>query len=176
MTRRMRSTTKSTISSTIRSNVGARKGGFVSAAKIILLGALLVAPVAGNTAGYDPSRNPDQDLQQVIKQAQQDGKRILLVVGGEWCVWCKILDNFVRSNSDIQALWSGNFITLEVNYSPENQNSNFLRRYPAIRGYPHLFVLEKDGKFLHSQDTSPLESGHSYSKERMKRFLEKWKP
>ena len=54
--------------------------------------------------------------------------------------------------------------SLKVNFSPENQNRSFLRRYPRIPGYPHIFVLESDGRFLHSQGTAELESGRSYSR------------
>ena len=45
---------------------------------------------------------------------------------------------------------------------------------PRINGYPHLFVLDQDGKLLQSQDTSPLESGSSYDLARMTEFLSKW--
>jgi hypothetical protein len=61
-----------------------------------------------------------------------------------------------------------------VNFSPDNENKAFLSRYPKVAGYPHLFVLDKTGKLLHSQDTALLESGKSYSRERMKAFLLKW--
>lgn len=50
-----------------------------------------------------------------------------------------------------------------------------ISRYPDIRGYPHIFVLEGDGKFLHSQNTADLESGSSYSKEKMMQFISKWR-
>ena len=40
--------------------------------------------------------------------------------------------------------------------------------------YPHLFVLDRDGTLLQSQDTSPLESGPSYDLARMTAFLNKW--
>ena len=141
---------------------------------IVLLVALLV-PAQTRSAGYDPARDPARDLETVIKQAQQEGKRILLVVGGEWCGWCHTLENYLKAETDVHAAWSSGFVTLKVNFSPQNENRGFLNRYPAIEGYPHIFVLEKDGKLLHSQNTSPLESGSSYSKERMLQFLSRWR-
>ena len=66
-------------------------------------------------------------------------------------------------------------MTLKVNFSPENQNRSFLGRYPLIPGYPHIFVLESDGRFLHSQGTAELESGRSYSKEKMMQFIDRWR-
>ncbi len=141
---------------------------------LLLIAAVLAAPAQRPSAGYDPSRDPAQDLENLIKQ-NREGKRILLVVGGEWCSWCHTLEAYVKDEPEIQAAWSASFLTLKVNFSRENENKTFLSRYPEISGYPHIFVLDKDGKLLHSQDSSPLESGKSYSKEKMKAFLEKWK-
>ena len=127
-------------------------------------------------AGYDPSRDPAQDLRSAIADAQENGKRIILVVGGEWCVWCHILERFLSENKDIQSLWSENYVTVKVNVSPENANEEFLSRYPKVEAYPYFFVLEKDGSLLHSQRTAGLEAGNTYSKQKMGGFLKEWAP
>ncbi len=127
-------------------------------------------------AGYDPKRDPAQDLSTLVEQTRQDGRRVMLVVGGEWCGWCHTLERYLKENAEIGGLWSKGFATLKVNMSPENENKAFLKNYPRISGYPHLFVLEKDGTFLHSQGTGELESGSSYSAEKMRAFLTKWAP
>lgn len=142
----------------------------------ILLAALFVtAPGQTRSAGYDPARDPARDLEVVVKQAQQEGKRILLVIGGEWCSWCHALEAYLKDNEDVRTEWAKHFVTLKVNFSPENQNRSFLGRYPLIPGYPHIFVLESDGRFLHSQGTAELESGRSYSKEKMMQFIDRWR-
>ncbi|QQS36491.1 MAG: hypothetical protein IPM56_00635 [Ignavibacteriales bacterium] len=51
-----------------------------------------------------------------------------------------------------------------------------LSKYPEVPGYPHFFVLESDGKFLHSQDTGKLEEGKDYSKEKLMAFFKEWSP
>ena len=125
-------------------------------------------------AGYDPARDPAKDLATLVQQTKQDGRRIMLVVGGEWCGWCHTLERYLKENAEIGALWSKHFASLKVNMSTENRNDAFLKQYPRIPGYPHLYVLEKDGSFLHSQGTAELESGSSYSAEKMRAFLNKW--
>ena len=65
---------------------------------------------------------------------------------------------------------------LKVNWSPENKNEALLARWPRIQGYPHLFVLDGDGKLLHSQETGSLESGRDYDKARFLAFLRAWIP
>ena len=125
---------------------------------------------------YDPKRNAAEDIQGAIKEAQRTNKRILLEVGGEWCSWCHTLDRFFVANPHLLLLREKNFVTVKINFSEENPNKETLSRYNAIPGYPHLFVLEQDGKFLHSQDTSVLESGSSYDLERLTTFLTRWVP
>jgi len=69
-----------------------------------------------------------------------------------------------------------NFVVVKVNYSKENKNEKFLSQYPKVSGYPHLFVLEGDGKFLHSQDTGALESSDHHDRDKVFDFLKKWAP
>ena len=103
-------------------------------------------------------------------------KRIILDVGGEWCIWCHRLDNFIDQHEEINNFINDNFITVKVNYSEENHNEEFLSKYPKVKGYPHIFVLDNDGIFLHSQDTGDLEKEKSYSAEKIMAFLKEWAP
>jgi thiol:disulfide interchange protein len=125
---------------------------------------------------YDAKRDAAADLKSTIALAQRDGKNILLKVGGEWCPWCHIMDKFFDDNATIEQARLAGFITLKVNYSPDNKNEKFLSQFPKIAGYPHLFVLDKNGKLLHSQDTDPLESGKSYDVKAMADFIARWSP
>ena len=65
---------------------------------------------------------------------------------------------------------------MKVNFSEENRNADFLSPYPTIPGYPHLFVLDSEGTFLHSQGAGELEQGRSYNQEAFLAFLERWSP
>ncbi|MGD2217663.1 MAG: thioredoxin family protein, partial [Gemmatimonadales bacterium] len=127
-------------------------------------------------ADFDPGRDPFADLKMTVERAKTEGKRILLDVGGTWCVWCAILDTYIAENTAVAEKLRESFLVMKVNYSPANRNAEFLSSYPEIPGYPHIFVLESDGSFLHSQFTGYLESGSSYSEEAVLRFLEKWAP
>jgi thiol:disulfide interchange protein len=126
---------------------------------------------------FRPNRNPAADLKQAIAEAEQTHRRILLDVGGQWCIWCKYLDQFFDSHPDLKALRDKNYVWMKVNMSRENENKGFLSQYPSIPGYPHFFVLNPDGRFYHSQETRPLEDGfRSYNPDRMREFLIKWAP
>ena len=125
---------------------------------------------------FDPKRNAKADLDAAIVAAGKSGKRIILDVGGEWCGWCVYMDRFFHENPTLAKLRDDNFVWVKVNMSPENENRPFFAPYPPAKGYPHLYVLEKDGKLLHSQDTAKLEAGKVYDLARFTDFLKKWAP
>ncbi len=123
---------------------------------------------------FDPLRDPAKDVKEAVEEAKKSGRRIILDVGGDWCIWCHRLDAFIESNDEIKTFLNNNFIVVKVNFSKENKNEKFLSKYPEIPGYPHYFVLEKDGKLLHTQNTGELEQDKGYGKEKMMAFLKKW--
>jgi thioredoxin-related protein len=127
-------------------------------------------------AKYDPKRDAAEDISAAIREAQRAHQRILLEVGGEWCSWCHTLDRFFESNPNLLLLRDQNFVTVKINYSEENENKDVLSRYGPVESFPHLFVLDWDGKLLLSQDTGVLESGKSYDLKKLTAFLKEWAP
>ena len=127
-------------------------------------------------AKYDPKRDAARDIDEAVAEAKRTNRRILLEVGGEWCSWCHTLDNYFDTHPDLTALRDKNFVTVKINFSEENPNKEVISRYGEINGYPHIFVLDSDGKLLHSQDTGALEEGKSYALEKLTSFLKHWSP
>ena len=125
---------------------------------------------------FDPRRDPAKDLEVALRIARAANRRVVVEVGGEWCSWCHILDRFFEANPDLKRFRDANYVWLKVNWSPENKNEAFLRRYPAIPGYPHFFVLDGNGRVAWSQKTSELEAKKNYDPAAMHAFLVKWAP
>ncbi|MGA7857971.1 MAG: thioredoxin family protein [Terracidiphilus sp.] len=129
------------------------------------------------SSAYDPKRDPTKDLAMAEVQARQSHKRILLDVGGDWCIWCKQLDKFYADHQDVRALRDVNFVPMKVNMSSENENREFLSQFPRIPGYPFIFVLDEHGKMLRAERTGELEDGAGgYNVRAFKEFLDNWKP
>lgn len=137
--------------------------------------AAFAAADAPNTK-FDPKRDAAKDVAAAVVVAKKENKRVMVDVGGEWCSWCHILDNFVDSNEDVKSLVASNYVWVKVNYSPDNKNEKFLSKFPKIKGYPHLLVLDANGKLVQSQNTSELEAAKTYDKEKMIAFLQKYAP
>ncbi len=125
---------------------------------------------------FDPNADPEKELAEAVNKATTENKRILLDIGGEWCIWCHRLDEFIEQDEEIKSFLHSNFVVLKINYSKENKNEKFLSKFPKIPGYPHFFVLSKKGELFHSQDTGVLESDKGYSKEKFMAFLKEWAP
>ena len=135
----------------------------------------LSAQTENSREKFDPTRNPFEDLKSAVGVATESNKRIILDVGGEWCIWCHRIDAFMHSTEEIKTLLEENYVVVKVNFSKENKNEKFLSQYTSIEGYPHFFVLESDGKLLHSQNTGELEKEKDYDKDKFIAFLSKWK-
>ena len=145
---------------------------------------LIAAFAASNAAAsevdlplkFDPSRDAAKDVATAVALAKSRGARVLVDVGGEWCSWCHIMDRFFAANEDARTLREKHYVWVKVNWSKDNRNEAVLSRWPKIKGYPHLFVLDGDGALLHSQDTSLLEEGKGYDKAKFVAFLTRWAP
>jgi thioredoxin-related protein len=125
---------------------------------------------------FDPKRDAAKDIRSAIVEAKHSGKRVLLDVGGEWCIWCHRLDTLFATHPDLDQFLHDNFVVVKVNYSKENKNEKLLSQYPKIPGYPHIFILGSDGKLLRSQDTGDLESGKGHDPQKVMTFLKAWAP
>jgi thiol:disulfide interchange protein len=125
---------------------------------------------------YGEDRNAEDDLKMTMARAAKEKKNIILQVGGEWCGWCKLLTGFIEKTDTIRSSLDQNFVLMKVTYTQKQPNEAFLSKFPKVKGYPHLFVLDADGKLLHSQDTEVLEEGKGYNESKIVEFLDAWKP
>jgi thiol:disulfide interchange protein len=132
------------------------------------------APPPTANPSYDASRDPAKDLQDAIAEATKTHKRILLEVGGDWCIYCNIMDETFAKHPELRKARDTNYIRVRINYSKENPNEAFLSHYPKIADYPHFFVLDSQGTLLHSQPTHPFEHGKNYNAGKIESFLTKW--
>jgi thioredoxin-related protein len=144
----------------------------------VILWTLLTAagPSKLPPAGYDPARNPAADLAAAVTQAKSEHKRILLEVGGEWCVYCRLLNKTIKGDENLERRLHDAFVIVKVNFSDEVPNEAFLAQYPKIPSYPHLFVLDTDGKLLLSQTPDDFLKDDKYQPELILAFVEKWGP
>lgn len=126
-------------------------------------------------ATYDEAFDPAADLAKTVVRADRENKRIILQIGGDWCVWCSRLTNYMSADETVRQQLNKHFLVMKVTHPGEHSGA-FLAEYPKCEGYPHLFVLDRNGELLQSQGTGELEKGSSYDQEKFMTFLDKWTP
>ena len=164
--------------------------------KLIALLTILFSPVGAAATEsaqenlkkvYDETIDPLVQLDNAIASASQSRQYVLCQLGGNWCKWCLRLAQFVSQDEEISKLIKDNYKFIHVNYNPRIRNRNsaeqaktdqLLKRLgnPGRVGYPVLIVLDGKGRVLHIQDSSFLEEGDSYSRNKVLRFLRNWTP
>ena len=135
---------------------------------------------------YDETADPAQQIRQAVAKADSQDKFVICQVGGNWCRWCLMFADFITSDSEVSELIDNNFVYIHVNYNPRDRNDaekaakarKMLESLgnPDRFGFPALVVLDDGGKVVHIQDSSFLEEGNGYSKQKVLRFLKNWTP
>lgn len=148
--------------------------------------ALSASAQSGLKKIYDETADPAQQIRQAVAKADSQDKFVICQVGGNWCRWCLMFADFITSDKEISELIDSNFVYIHVNYNPRDRNdaekASKTRKTleslgnPDRFGFPALVVLDEDGKVVHIQDSSFLEEGNGYSKEKVLRFLKNWTP
>ena len=148
---------------------------------------LALAQTAELKKVYDETINPLEQIDKAVSQAKAEGKFVVCQVGGNWCPWCLRFADFITKDSEIKKLVADNFVYIHVNYNPrafkddpaqKKQADKMMARLgnPGRFGYPVFVVLDAKGKILHTQDSSFLEEGQGYNKEKVVRFFKNWTP
>ncbi len=125
---------------------------------------------------YDPERDAFADFETSKQIARRDGRHILLLVGGDWCPWCRRLAKYIEQNEAVAAVLVKHFVIQKVNVSDEQSNIVFLNPLGVIDAYPHVFFLDADGKVLHSLNTETLEKSGSYDEAKLVAVLKEQVP
>jgi thioredoxin-related protein len=125
---------------------------------------------------YHPFENADSAMAVVQSKALNEGKQILVQIGGNWCSWCIEFNRFTKTDKQMDSILNADFVVYHLNYSKENLNKKMLEKFgfPQRFGFPVFIVIDSAGKLLHTQNSSYLEKEKSYSKEKVIEFLEHW--
>lgn len=135
---------------------------------------------------YNEDINPNEQIDKAIATAKSEGKFVVCQVGGNWCPWCLLFADFISKDSTITQLIEENFVYIHVNYNPRQSGdaakaqhaSTMMKRLgnPGRFGYPVFVILDKKGNVIHIQDSSFLEEGKGYNRDKVLRFFKNWTP
>ena len=135
---------------------------------------------------YDEEINQLEQIDEAVAKAKSQEKFVVCQVGGNWCPWCLRFADFITNDSTISKIIDENFVYIHVNYNPrksEGEEKALLAKKtlerlnnPARFGVPVFVILDEEGKVVHIQDSSFLEEGNGYNREKVLRFFKNWTP
>ena len=81
---------------------------------------------------------------EILCQAKEQNKIIMVDVMTEWCKWCVELDNKVYSKSEIYDFANAN----QVNYKIDAEKGEgvFFAKWYKVQGYPTILFIDANGK------------------------------
>lgn len=133
---------------------------------------------------YNEAADVEADIEVALSKAKGEGKRVLVMFGGNWCVWCHRLHHLFDTNKTVKKALQDGFVLVMANVPAEKEKRpmDLNEKYgdPFQHGFPVLVVLDADGNQLTTQETGSLElheekeqePGHDPDK--VLTFLEKW--
>ena len=131
---------------------------------------------------FDSKRDPQADLQAAEQQAALEHKNVMLDFGGNWCTYCLQLDAALHDDPELLARLTRNYVVVHVDVGGlfSNRKANKLRaNYPRFNSYPHVLVLNADGRIVHDQvrgDFLTKDDGKGLSHRVLGEFLDRWAP
>ena len=147
---------------------------------------LTVNAQTGTKKVYNEDIDPLWQIDQAVAKAKSEGKYVVCQVGGNWCPWCLRFADFITNDSTISQIITDNFEYIHVNYNPRKSEGEEKERQAAALmtrlnncgrfGFPVFVVLDENGSVIHIQDSSFLEEGQGYNKEKVQRFFMNWTP
>ena len=136
----------------------------------------LLESVSVKTEIYPANADANQEIQEALKRAVLEKKRLLLVFGANWCYDCHVLDRALHEGA-VGEIIAQHFLLVHVDVGEGEKNPDLVKtcRIPLDKGVPAIAVLSSDGKLLYSSGDGEFESARTMLKRDLVAFLNRWK-
>jgi thioredoxin-related protein len=136
----------------------------------------LLESVSVKTEIYPANADANQEIQETLKRAVSENKRLLLVFGANWCYDCHVLDRALHEG-DAGKIVNESFLLVHVDIGEGEKNPELVKTYriPLDKGVPAVAILDNDGKLLYSSGDGEFESARTMFKKDLVAFLTHWK-
>jgi len=135
----------------------------------------LLESVSVKTDLYSANADANQEIQDALKRATKERKRVLLVFGANWCYDCHVLDRALHE-SDAGKIVTQSFLLVHVDIGEGDKNPELLKTYriPVDKGIPAVAILDSGGKLLYSSGDGEFETARTMFKRDLVAFLKRW--
>jgi thiol-disulfide isomerase/thioredoxin len=137
-------------------------------------------PSASAVAGwilYDPNLDAPAAVDAALAAAKEDGKRVMLEYGADWCPDCHVLASYLE-DPRAKAILDDSYHVVRVDVGYFDRNLETANRYGnAIGvGIPSVVILDHEGTKLVDTAAGELADSRRYDADDIVDFLESWQP
>ncbi len=124
---------------------------------------------------YDENADAQSEIDLAVQRAKSDGRKVLVIFGGNWCKWCRRLEHTLQNDAQVRSAVESQFHVVHVDTGARRsgKNAGVAQRYgdPVRLGLPAIAVLGNTGDLEHVQETGSLEEGEVHSPAKVLAFL-----
>jgi len=125
---------------------------------------------------YDEAANADAQVAAAFTRAQKSHKRVLIDLGGNWCVDCLVLSNFLRL-PEMRRFMSAHYEEVLVDVGRFNRNLQIPARFGVtkkLEGVPALLIATPDGKLVNGDKIFATADAHSMTPQALADYLARY--
>ena len=136
----------------------------------------ILEPVLAKKELYSPDADARKEIENALKQAANEKKRVMLVFGANWCYDCHVLDRALHEGPAGKVM-KESFLLVHVDIGEGDRNLDLLKKYkvPLEKGVPAVAILRGDGGLLYSSGEGEFEAARRMMKKDLVAFLVLWK-
>jgi thiol:disulfide interchange protein len=125
---------------------------------------------------YNEAANADAQVAAAFARAQKSHKRVLIDLGGNWCVDCLVLSNFLRL-PEMRRFMEAHYEEVLVDVGRFNRNLQIPARFgitKRLEGVPALLIATPDGKLVNGSNVFATADAHNMTPQALADYLAKY--
>ena len=123
---------------------------------------------------YDTSADADALLARAINSLEPN-KKLLLVLGGNWCPDCRVLAGMLKS-SEVKEVINKNYIVQHIDVGRFDKNLHIPKKFgiEKLYGVPTVLVIDQDKQVLNSPFIDDWTTARTKKPEDLTDYLSRW--
>ncbi|HEX4273457.1 MAG TPA: thioredoxin family protein [Rhizomicrobium sp.] len=125
---------------------------------------------------YDEHANADAAVKTAFDRANKSHKRVLIDLGGNWCVDCVVLANFLKL-PEMQRFMTAHYEVVPVDVGRFDRNQQIPAHFGItgrLKGVPALLIATPDGKLVNGGDVFATSDAHTMTPQALAAYLAKY--
>lgn len=125
---------------------------------------------------YDEHANADAAVAAAFDRAKKSHKRVLIDLGGNWCVDCVVLANFLKL-PEMQRFMAAHYEIVAVDVGRFDRNQQIPARFGItgrLKGVPALLIATPDGKLVNGDDVFATTDASTMTPQALAAYLAKY--